>query len=58
MLRGNGFFRHFTKDHGGKPREQYPVRNVFEIRRYFSKIASNSDNTAVNLLKTADAPLS
>ena len=34
-----------------------PGRNFFEIRRYFSKIAGNSTDTAVNL-KTADAPLS
>ena len=33
-------------------------RNLFEIRCYFSNIASSSADTAVNLLKTADAPLS
>ena len=34
------------------------VEIFFEIRRYFSKIAGNSADTAVNLLRTADAPLS
>ena len=35
-----------------------PGRIFFEIRRYFSKIAGNSADTAVILLRTADAPLS
>ena len=34
------------------------VEFFFEIRRYFSKIASNSADTAVNAIKTVDAPLS
>ena len=38
--------------------ETYPVRNFFEIRRYFSKIARNSADTVVNALRTTDAPLS
>ena len=36
---------------------QYPGR-FFEIHCYFSKIAGNSPQTALNLLRTADAPLS
>ena len=35
-----------------------PCRIFFEIRRYFSKISGNSADTAVFLLRTADAPLS
>ena len=35
-----------------------PGRNFFEIRRYFSKIAGNSADTAANFLRTADAPFS
>ena len=35
-----------------------PGQNIFEIRRYFSKITGNSADTAVDFLKTADAPLS
>ena len=31
--------------------------DFFEIHRYFSKIAGISADTAVNLLRTADAPL-
>ena len=38
--------------------EVYLCSNFFEIRRYFSKIAGNSADTAVNALRTADAPLS
>ena len=38
--------------------KSYPGRNFFEIRRYFSKIARNSDDTAVILLRTAEVPLS
>ena len=34
------------------------VQFVYEILRYFSKIAGNSVDTVVNLLKTTDAPLS
>ena len=34
-----------------------PGRNFSEIRRYFSKIAGSSTDTALNLLRTADAPL-
>ena len=30
----------------------------FEIRRYSSKVAGNSADTAVNLLRNADVPLS
>ena len=33
-----------------------PVRNFFEIRRYFSKTAGNSADNIANLLRTADAP--
>ena len=36
----------------------HPGQNFFEIRRYFSKIADNSADTAVNFRRTADAPLS
>ena len=32
--------------------------DFFEIRRYFSKIASNSADTAVNFLRTTDVPFS
>ena len=39
-------------------RKLLPGSNFFEIRRYFSKIAGNSADTAVNFPKTADAPLS
>ena len=35
-----------------------PGRNFSEIRRYFSKIAGNSADTAFDLLRIADAPLS
>ena len=35
--------------------EGSPDRNFFEIRRCFSKIAGKSADTAVNLVKTADA---
>ena len=35
-----------------------PWSNFFEIRCYFSKIAGNSADTAVNLLRTAGEPLS
>ena len=35
-----------------------PGRDLFEIRRYFSKIAGNSADIAVNLLRNPDAPLS
>ena len=38
--------------------DSVPGRNFFEIRRFFSKTAGNSSDTAVNLLRTADAPLS
>ena len=38
--------------------EAYPVRIFFEIRRYFSKIALNSSDTAVNLPRNTDAPFS
>ena len=38
---------------GGEPASKFT-----EIRRYFSKIAGNSADFAVNLLRTADAPLS
>ena len=41
-----------------KAMNKIPGRNFFEIRRYFSKIAGNSADTAVNVLRTADAPLS
>ena len=36
----------------------FPGRNFSEIRLYFSKIAGNSADTANNLLRIADAPLS
>ena len=35
-----------------------PGSKFFEIRRYFSKIAGNSADTAVNPLRNDDAPLS
>ena len=47
-------------------RNSYPTKNLqdtnpgrifFQNRRCFSKIAGNSADTAVNLLRTADLPL-
>ena len=35
-----------------------PGRKFFKIHGYFSNIASNSADTAFNLLSTTDAPLS